>query len=305
MLTLAETEDGPFVEAPWADKLYDLGSQAFKFSSDPRRLSSGEQLFIAISVPVRHLAASLIAAGWMTSAPVSNASTDCFSALMAMRPGSLVRMVTDHYVILDKYLGLDGDRLSLGGKFQIGSALAVKQIHEDVGHAHMRMAAPAVPSFGRPRAKSTIEWAQFLCSPPEGLAIIGARSTVLEDLSAWASAEGTTGSPVRLRDLVLPRVANVATWATEIISPRNLADGNEEIRSFEAVIFDGATAIKSAELVYAPLAIAVIDRSVMDDSAAEFVTQRRNRGSEPLLPDVDLGWRPPSGVEVVAFRSQR
>jgi len=305
MLRLAETESGPFVDTPWADGLFDLGARANQYINSPDRIAPDDQLFIAITVPVRDMAASLIAAGWMMTAPVRTSSTEWRSVLAHTEHGILLRMITNRFVILDRYLGFDGERLSLGGVFGADAVRAVSRVTADIEHPCSRMKAPPAPPFGRPRVKTQDEWVRFLCSPPEGLAVVGSKAALLSDLAVRVGVEGQSTHALHLGDIVLPRVGNVATWATELISPPSLPDDPEDAPTFAAAILDGAPAIKAADQIDAPLLIAVVDRSVMDDTASELVVQRRNTRGVAIRPDIDLGWMPPPGIEVAAFRTRR
>ena len=67
------------------------------------------------------------------------------------------------------------------------------------------------------------------------------------------------------------------------------------------MILDGNGAISYLGEIETPVAICVLDRSVADETAAELVTQLRNTRGEPLSLSDDLDWRPPQGVEALAF----
>ena len=53
--------------------------------------------------------------------------------------------------------------------------------------------------------------------------------------------------------------------------------------------------------IEAPVVIVILDRSVTDETASEIVVQLRNTRGEPLSVSGDLGWRPPAGIEALAF----
>jgi hypothetical protein len=71
--------------------------------------------------------------------------------------------------------------------------------------------------------------------------------------------------------------------------------------AFKAVVLDGLGAIKYLAQIEAPLVVCVLDRSVVDESAAEHLVQLRNTRGEPVSLREELGWRPPPGVEALAF----
>ena len=63
----------------------------------------------------------------------------------------------------------------------------------------------------------------------------------------------------------------------------------------------GAGAVKYLTEIEAPLVICILDRSVADDAAGEIVVQLRNVRGKPYSLKENLGWRPPTGVEALAF----
>jgi hypothetical protein len=302
MLALAETKEGPFYDTPWADSLVALGARAFRFATDSNKLPESDQLFIVISVPVRDVAASLIAAGWMLTAPFPQRQ-DTATQIGALERGALVRMVANKNVILDTFWEQQTD-----GTVHVGGSRFYSRVISGIRYVDKQNAKlckweiPPPPSFG---PYGPERWADFMFSPPLGLAIVGAKTATLADLETWVTKKGEPTAPTRLRDIVLPEEGPVPTWATTLLSPGSLSDDLDDAPEFEAVVLDGASAIRVVDLVDTPVAVAVIDRSVMDDSAAEFVAQRRNTRGTPVNLIVDLGWRPPDGVEAIAFRTRR
>lgn len=294
--------DGPFNEAPWVGPLIDLGVRASRFCTDGNHLSASDQLFIAITVPTRVIASSLIAVGWlMASSPAT--AVDTLERLRSTPAGTLIRMVTNKWIILHKLVSFDGNRVQVDTKFESRVVAAVTSVTD--GRAKpCRTKLPPVPVLG-PWSNTPSLWPRYLCQPPDGLAIIGAKSRVLEDLKTYLAVPNQTIPPTQLRDLVLPREGRVATWATDLVPPSTLPEDPDEAPQYSAVILDGAPAIRAADRVDAGLVVAVVDRSVMDDSAAEDIVQRRNTRGVSVNILTELGWRPPTGVEAVAFRTRR
>jgi hypothetical protein len=68
----------------------------------------------------------------------------------------------------------------------------------------------------------------------------------------------------------------------------------------QAVILDGAAAIKYLPEIEAPVVVCIIDRSIADETASEVILQQRNTGSTPVLM-TDLGWHSAPGIEALAF----
>ncbi|MBJ7603130.1 MAG: hypothetical protein JF888_08085 [Candidatus Dormibacteraeota bacterium] len=69
-------------------------------------------------------------------------------------------------------------------------------------------------------------------------------------------------------------------------------------------VLDGSSAIGWLSSLRTDFAVAIIDRSAADDFAAESIIQLRSMGGTPV-PLARLGWRPPAGVEALAFEAWR
>jgi hypothetical protein len=92
-------------------------------------------------------------------------------------------------------------------------------------------------------------------------------------------------------------------WGSAVLSAARF---DEAIVPHDAglAVLDGASAISWLRDMETGMAIAVIDRSVADEFAAESVIQLRSMGGVPVPLD-NLGWRPPAGVEALAFEARR
>jgi len=305
MLSISENAEGQFHAAPWAAQLIDLGVRASRFCANDKRLTETRQLYIAITVPIRNLAASLVATGWMLEASIKR-STDPIEQLQSLPTGTVVRMVTDTDIILGVYRGLEENRVHIGRKTYMTRVVrAVARVNDSSEEPWQRDKLPPSTSLGIFAGKPQL-WFDYVCRPPAGLAIVGAKSRILEDLSTYVMITGSASVPTMLKDIVLPQTKHVASWATELIAPSSLMDDIDDVPQFSAVILDGAPAVKAVELLDAQLVIAVIDRSIMDDTAAEEVVQRRNKpGNELVCLASDMSWHPPAGVEALAFRTRR
>ncbi|RYU09778.1 hypothetical protein ETU37_21875 [Nocardioides iriomotensis] len=175
-------------------------------------------------------------------------------------------------------------------------------------------------------ARMTDGWDSCLAAPTTDLAIIGTRIWLHEDLDAFLSREGEAeaekpkelvedlakakekGKPYKvgfghgaLLDVVLPESGKSATSFTKVYSAARLADMLPLPSALSAAILDGSGAIKYVAEIETSVVICILDRSVADETAAEMVVQLRNTRGEPLSLTEDLRWRPPAGVEALAF----
>ncbi len=108
-------------------------------------------------------------------------------------------------------------------------------------------------------------------------------------------------APNSISDLLLPKSTGAATWFTRLYPSAGFAEQIPLPVGIDAVILDGAGAIKYLSEITAPVAVCILDRSIFDDTAAELVIQLRNTRGEPISLVDSLHWRPPEGVEALAF----
>ncbi|MEI2638747.1 MAG: hypothetical protein V9F03_07095 [Microthrixaceae bacterium] len=152
-------------------------------------------------------------------------------------------------------------------------------------------------------------WNQLLVAPPRDLAIVGTRRWLGDDLRAFLSvgepavADGRSvlQEADRIAGLILAEDVSVATWFTRIYSSARLADELPLPGDVRAVVLDGTGAIKYLGEIESPVVVCILDRSIADESAAELIFQLRSTRGEPLSLNQTFGWRPPAGVEALAF----
>ena len=106
---------------------------------------------------------------------------------------------------------------------------------------------------------------------------------------------------VRYRACSCLRGCSQLIWSTRLYSSAGFADQLPLPSEIQAVILDGAGAIKYLDDVEAPVVVCIIDRSIADETAAEFIVQRRNAGSDPVAV-ASLGWSSVPGIEALAFK---
>jgi hypothetical protein len=236
-------------------------------------------------------------------APELEAPVDILRGLVPHTP---VRVVTDQSVMTDFVLSFseafDPPRVVLkkhGWGWATDRFRAVKVL--PALDKPVRVRRPVVGSIGT-LAGLEETWNARLASANAGLAIVGTLTRLSEDMKAFVTCGGIVpGSPMRLSELLLPFDAKAATWFTRTYPSARLSDRLPLPSDVEAVVLDGAGAIKHLTEIAAPIVICILDRSVADDTAGEIIIQLRNARSEPLsIPD-DLGWSPPGGVEALAF----
>lgn len=298
-LGLAELPDGQVYAAPWIGPLVALGARAWRNLAQ----ISGMQLIITVTVPRRDLAAALVGCGWLMAhpAPVLRPPIE---VLRQLTSGTPVRIVTDGIIWTSLFRALEEGNgparvLMHGGGWLVGKINALSGL--PALDRPERAARPS-PGVAERFAGLDRDWDARLACPPTDLAIVGTRAWLLEDARAYLTVEGRTAAPPsQLMGLLLPRGLQPAIWSTRLYSSAGFADQLPLPSEIQAVILDGAGAIKYLDDVEAPIVICIIDRSIADETAAEFIVQRRNAGSDPVAVS-SLGWISVPGIEALAFK---
>lgn len=298
MLALAEDPLGPSEAAPWIGPLVVLGSCVTRYVGK----LSGRQLIVAVSVPRRDFAAVLIGCGWVmaSKAPLLRPPLEL---LRSVDPGTPLRAVNDHHVVAGLFSSLDESASPPRVRFA-GSTWRIDKIRALAVAPGLdsseKMPRPIAGSLGR-FARLDEDWEARLVAPVADLAIVGTVTWLKEDFAGFVSREGLEGEPSPIADLLLPDVGKVATWFTRVYASARFGDQSPLPTDVRAVILDGAGAIEYLAQVETPVVICIVDRSVTDETAAEIVVQMRNSRGEPISVVDDLGWRPPAGVEALAY----
>lgn len=297
-IVLSETVDEPGRAAPWIGPMLALGSRASRYA----RERSDRQLVIALSVPKRDFAAALIGCGWVlaSEAPALPAPLETLKELEA---GHSLRAVNSGWVITGHFSSLD-ERANppraqfAGSMWRVDGIRALAALPE-LDHPE-REPRPAPGSVER-MARLDLAWDARLALPAADLAIIGTLKWLDQDFDAYLGRENDSWPASAVRAVLKPKTSRAATWFTTVYASARLADNLPLPKHLRAVILDGNGAIKYLAEIETPVVICVLDRSVADETAAELVTQLRNTRGEPLSLSDDLRWRPPVGVEALAF----
>jgi hypothetical protein len=305
MLALGESQRGPWVPAPWILNLVILGSRVARFAAERAQ----DQLVVALTVPTREYAAVLIGCGWVAaSAPPRLGTPD--GVARDLQPGTPVRVVTDHYVVTASFTGLDesgkGPVIRLGGRgWQMTHVRAVAPLPQGVEWDWRKQTAPQ-PGTLSALTHLDKSWSERLCCPLSDLALVGTAAWLSEDLDACVGRADQAAKALgdEVRGILLPKTNDAATWSTRVYSTAAFThelDSQTLPKGLRAVILDGASPAKILPDLEAPVVVAIIDRSVADESAQDaLLAVYRGRGTRVALAE-DLRWHPPAGIEALAF----
>ncbi|MEV0645512.1 hypothetical protein AB0I28_09630 [Phytomonospora sp. NPDC050363] len=301
-----------------------LGARVSRYAAT----HSGQQLIVALSVPRRDFAAALIASGWVMTRPAPTLAAP-LDILRTAKRGVVVRVVTEREVILDRFTRFnqttDPPRLHLSDTLWEATAIRAVAVIDGVERDFpRRMARPHLGAIGR-IARLGNTWDTRLAAASVDLGIIGTCSWLRDDFDVFLSREGDEcqlskalvedlaraterGTAYRvgfghgsLLDVVLPEIPKASTAFTKVYASARLADQLPLPSVLRAVVLDGSGAINHLAEIETPVVVCILDRSVADETAAENIVQMRNTRGEPVSVRTDLGWRPPAGVEALAF----
>lgn len=297
-LVLSEGADQSGQAAPWIGPILALGTRASRHAREMR----DRQLVVALSVPKREYAAVLIGCGWVLA---SEAPTlrDPLETLRGMEPGQPLRAVNSRWVVTGHFSSVDDAATPPRARFA-GSMWRVDGIRAVAALTELespeRETRPEPGSIER-MARVDSSWDARLARPAADLALVGTLKWLEQDLHAYLGKADDILPLSSVRSLLGPKASRTATWFTRLYPSARLADHLPLPEDLNAIILDGNGAVKYLGEIETPVVICVLDRSVADEAAAELVTQLRNTRGEPLSLSHDLGWRPPAGVEALAF----
>jgi hypothetical protein len=299
-LGLAELPAGPVYTADWVGPLVALGARAWRSLAQ----MSGTQLVVTVTVPRRDFAAVLVGCGWLMAHPAPTLKSP-IEALRGFAPGTPVRIVTDGSISTSVFRSLEEGNGPARARMEGGVGWLVEKINalsELAEHERPERVARPLPGIAEQFAGLDRGWDARLACAPTDLAIVGTNAWLREDAAAYLTVEGRTSAPPsQISTLLLPKGLQRAIWSTRLYSSAGFADQLPLPSEIQAVILDGAGAVKYLDEVEAPIVVCVIDRSIADETAAELIVQRRNAGSTPVSVE-SLGWISVPGIEALAFK---
>lgn len=297
----------PIVEALWVRELIALGGLAHRYASN---MDEEQQLVIALSLPTRSFAAVLVAAGWVLAQPIPKLESPSYF-FEHLEPGTPIRVVTDDYVITDDFKEFDkSDGTVRLRKQQSWKLDKVRAAAVSLGTGGSWRLPLPIPGDLATWANRNTLWNFKLARPPKEVAIIGTNKWLLDDLQAEvtmedSSAQENGNTANSLSALLTPFGDQDDEAFVELRSARRWDEEPELREEVLLAIFDGSSAISRLSEVDCAVSIALIDRSLVDDSGSEAVLQLRYSNSEPISLRDSLHWKTGSPIEALAFLRRR
>lgn len=201
-LELSESADDLGRAAPWIGPLLALGTRAARYS----RKSTGRQLVIALSVPKRDFAASLIGCGWVLASEAPTLA-EPIETLREMEPGQPLRAVNSRQVITGPFSSLD-ERVQppraqfAGALWRVDGIRALAPITEFDQPAR---APRPEPGSAERMARLDLAWDARLALPAADLAIVGTLTWLSEDFKAHLARANDQLPSSRIESLLMPK----------------------------------------------------------------------------------------------------
>ena len=299
---LQQDAASPPVAAPWAGPLLALGA---RLARQPDRAPS-VRLVVAITVPARAYAALLVAAGWALTRPIKTPPP----------PAELLQTLPDgaHAVMVA------GDDL-VAGPFRRDDRPGQRRIRVKgtpwlLDRVDILLPAPELlpaERFGRRRlsppgtlaaaARPGSTWAASQATAGSDVVLIGTKLWLEEEMTGRPGQGRAGTSNNSFAEILRPDDGESPAWGSAVLPA---AKFEEAVVPSEAklAVLDGNTAIGWLGALCTDFAVVILDRSIDSDFAANSVLQLRSMGASPV-PLARLRWRPPPGVEALAFEARR
>jgi hypothetical protein len=274
---------------------------------------SEDQLVLAVSAPVRSMAAAAVAFGfcwqnYMAETASRSSPPALESTLNDLEKGTKIWLRTQDWILVGTFFELRrGDRVrTSSGTFQLRKVEEVRRVPSWAAAEDGRWPMPQAASNAflqeMLRHKNLVS---FLTSWSSDLVLVGSRAGLASELEQLIGPGESPAELAPLREVIRPfNPRSALGWRSVLMSAH---DDDPVWASWQerpkAIVLDGAYAVgRWLEECHAPLVVAVLGRAEPGlDSAVSVLQQQRAYGT-PLMPG-DLNWTLPVGCELLAFRS--
>ena len=277
---------------PWASSLIGLGARLARLPDE-----EGSQLYLAISVPTRELVGSLLGVGWVLTRPIMPGLPP--DKLHELQRGERIAVLNGKRSIVGTFFGiresLQGTRLHLeGSEFLLDRVEAI--MRAAVGPSGPTE-IPAPGAFIRELGHES-RWPRMHLSTHTRVLIVGTKQWIEDEIDVEIGAGEDPSNWNKLRDILRPSDDHSPTWQSEVVAASSLDDVHDS--TAELTILDGNRAASWIRSFGSRIVVVVLDRSVDNEIASTGVMQLRSTSAPISIHE--LGWQPPAGVEVLAFR---
>jgi hypothetical protein len=301
-LILLDDEQRESVGAPWAGPLLALGARLARQPTP----GPDSRLIVAVTLPTRDLAAILIATGWMLTRPVAAPAT-VEQVLRSLEPNTPVRMITGDELVADRFYGYEvrdrRGRVHIGRSSWLMDKVDILLPAPGLAASRFRRENLSHPGGLVTMADRVVSWRAAQATSAADVVLVGTKAALISEMSVRVGRDGSLNGANSFGELLRPDDGVRPAWGSVVLSAARFDEAVVPPDAGLAVL-DGASAIGWLRDTITGMAIAVIDRSVTDEFAAESVIQLRSMGGMPVPLD-SLGWQPPAGVEALAFEARR
>ncbi len=218
-----------------------------------------------------------------------------------------VRMITGAELIAGRFFShdvVDGiHRVRVGASGWLLDKVDILVPAPGLESSQLRRADLAIPGSLVESAGRMSSWRASQVACGADVVLVGTKSWLAAEMAIRAGTDDSALDQNSFGELLRPDDGIRPAWGSAILPAARFEEAVVPPET-KLVVLDGASAVGWLNDLTTDFAVAVIDRSVADDFAVESVIQLRSMGGTPVMLD-SLGWRPPPGVEALAFGAWR
>lgn len=297
MLELHDVVDNVSVQAEWIDNLFGLGVALERVAEK----FAGRQLVVGLSVPTREFAAVLIALGWTVRRTGQLARQHRRSDFEAMQLGKHYRVVTKGHVLWGEFRGFDDSRsparINLAGAWSVD--VLQDYVEAEPIMVGVKQQRPQRGSLSAFTGVTENDDARLL-TPRAEVVLVGSERSLREEINSLKVARSDHQDTERIQDLLLPKSEDSATWASELLSVKDLEARLPLNQDNDLVVLDGAAAQKYLWELQTPVVVCVLDRSIASQEAVDQLITLRNTRGKPVQEN-EISWAPIGAIETLTF----
>lgn len=298
-VTLLDSEQGVALKAAWAGRLLALGARLAR-----RPLTVDSQLVVGLVLPARDYAALLISAGWILAQPPvsSQQAPQCEAERLDDRLPVPVRMAVGSQIIAGLLYSIRrepaGMRIHVGNTYWHGDKITHMEAAQGMSAERFGRFSLTTPGSLVRWTGHADSWAAEHCRGAAGVAVIGTRSVLLNELELPVGWSRGDGGLQPLRAILRPDDGQCPSWASSIL-PGGTGDMPDVPAEAALVVLDDASATRWLPVIEAPVVVTIIDGGSADEAAEDTLLRVRSTGRP--VPLATIGWTPSPGIQALAF----
>lgn len=299
-LVLQDDRTAAPVAAPWAGPLLALGARLYRHA----RPAANSRLVVALTVPIRDVAAVLLATGWVLTRPIATPPLP-EELLTTLQAGTPVKIVAGKLLVADRFYGYDIGRrkLHIGGSGWLLDKIDCLLPEPDLPATRFRRSSLTSPGSLVTSAGGDKTWLVAQAASGSDVVLVGTKSQLDAEMTIRPGRANMDLGHNSFGEVLRPDDGSTPAWASAVLPAARFEEAVFPPAA-RLTVLDGKSAIGWLNDLTTDVCVAIVDRSLEDDFASESIIQLRSMGGTPVPLD-RFGWRPPPGVEALAFEVRR